>query len=312
MADERIERHPHRYAWRKRFADAKPVMRGEGGSVHSAEGEGAWWLITDEGTMADFLDDEDLGGLVKLRRFDEIHSWNQAIIAYRDARARLDVEESLRKAVPAIASYVEACAADADPRLEKINERDHLQKWSVKALKLVLRPSDGPLAVGASMRLDYPEHWPRLGNVDITLTAEGAAPAFVELKCGAGRDALGPCAWDVAKNALTLRMGDASAAYLLAATTTAMWDKPVRGAEFFDHGEWTTERLRSDYEDWWRFWERDSCNPPRRLPVRGYTHPLASAGLTVGGTDWDLRLSRVTVETHGWFDWEPFFPELCQ
>lgn len=261
--------------------------------------------------MADFLDDEDLGGLVKLRRFDDFHSWNQAIIAYRDARARLHVEESLRKAVPAIASYVKACAAER--RLEKINERDHLQKWSFKALKLVLRPSDGPIAAGASLRLSYPEHWPKLGNVDITLAAEGAAPAFLELKCGAKSDALGPCAWDVAKNALTLRMGDASAAYLLAATTTAMWDKPVRGAEFFDHGEWTTEPLRSDYEDWWRFWEKPpGCYRPRRLPVRGYTHPLASAGFTVGGTDWDLRLSRVTVEPHGWFDWEPFFPELCQ
>lgn len=70
--------------------------------------------------------------------------------------------------------------------------------------------------------------------------------------------------------------------------------------------------MRSDYEDWWRFWERDSCNPPKRLPVRGYTHPLASAAFRVGDTDWDLRLSRVTVKTHGWFDWEPFFPELCK
>ena len=67
---------------------------------------------------------------------------------------------------------------------------------------------------------------------------------------------LGPCAWDVLKNALTLRMGDASAAYLLAATTKTMWDKPVRGAELFAHGQWTAEQLRADYKDWWCHWER--------------------------------------------------------
>lgn len=82
MTDERIERHRHGYPWRKRFPYAERVMLGEGGGVYSAEGEGAWWLITDEGTMADFIDDEsDVDGLIALRRFDDSHSWKQAIVA---------------------------------------------------------------------------------------------------------------------------------------------------------------------------------------------------------------------------------------
>jgi hypothetical protein len=302
MTDERIERHRHGYPWRKRFPHAERVMLGEGGGVYSAEGEGAWWLITDEGTMADFIE-SDVDGLIALRRFDDSHSWKQAIVAYRDGRTHLRVEEALREAVPAIASYVAARAADL--RLTRINERDHLQPWSFKALKLVMRPSDGPLAVGASLSLDYPRRWPRLGNGDITLTAEGAAPAFLELKCGAKSDALGPCAWDVLKNALTLRMGDASAAYLLAATTKTMWDKPVRGAELFAHGQWTAEQLRADYKDWWCHWEKEGY-VPKHPPARGYSDPLASAPFKVGSIDWELRLSSVTVESHDWFDWEPF------
>lgn len=308
MADRRIERHPHDYAWRKRFPDAERVMLGEFGGVYAAEGEGAWWLITDEGTMADFLEDEhDAGGLVALRRFEDVNNWRQSMVNYRDAGTRFRVEETLRKAVPAIASYAEACAAKRE--LDRINERDHLQPWSFKALKLVVRPSEGPITVGTSLSLDYSDHWPRLGNVDITLRGEGTAPAFIELKCGAGSDALGPCAWDVAKNALTVRMGDASGAYLLAATTSAMWNKTVRGAEFFDSGEWTAEKLRTDYEDWWRYWEPYR---PRRVPAAGRTDPLASAVFRVGDTDWELRLSRMTVEPHGWFDWEPFLAETDQ
>lgn len=305
MADERIERHPHDYAWDKRFPDAKPVMQGEGGGVYAAEAEGAWWLITDEGTMADFLDDEDnVGGLVSLRRFEDVHSWTQSLVEYRDGHTRLRVEETLGEAVPSIASYVEARAV----KLAKINERDHLQPWSFETLRLIVRPSDGPLAVATSQSLDYPDDWPRLGDVDITLTAEGAAPAFLELKCGAKSDALGPCAWDVAKNALALRKGDASATYLLAATTADMWDKPVRGAELFDHGEWTADGLRADYEDWWRQWEKQGYLP-KRVPARGYTHPLASVPFTVGGMHWRLRLSRVTADAHGWFDWQPCLSE---
>lgn len=52
---------------------------------------------------------------------------------------------------------------------------------------------------------------------------------------------LGPCAWDVLKNALTLRMGDASAAYLLAATTKTMWDSSDMGRSSRTHRADTSE-----------------------------------------------------------------------
>lgn len=82
-----IEALPFNYAWTKRFSDATPVAGYEGGAVYAAEGEGAFWLIQDEGTMADFLDpDEDadlLGALVKLKRFDDRAAWEAECAAVR-------------------------------------------------------------------------------------------------------------------------------------------------------------------------------------------------------------------------------------
>lgn len=210
----------------------------------------------------------------------------------------------LRDGVPRIAAVLGMRAEERG--LTRVNERDHLQPWSVEILREVAMDEGSRLRVGTSFRLDYPEHWPGVGNVDLTLTGGGAPPVLVELKCGAGSDALGPCAWDVAKSALTLRMGTACATYLLGATTTAMWQRPVRGAEFFHAGQWDTANIRSRYEDWWRSWQKRPDPLPRRLTLRGSTQPIAAARFSVAGTDWELRLARVTVEPSGWFEWQPF------
>lgn len=70
-----VERHPFRDPWPDRFPGARRVAGFEGGAVYEAEGEAAFWLIKDEGTMADFLDpDEDadlLASLVSLERYDD-------------------------------------------------------------------------------------------------------------------------------------------------------------------------------------------------------------------------------------------------
>jgi hypothetical protein len=84
------ERHPFGYPWRKRFPDARQVAGFEGGAVYEAEAEGAYWLIKDEGTMADFLDpdtDADLlASLVALKRYTDRVSRDAAADAVRRQR----------------------------------------------------------------------------------------------------------------------------------------------------------------------------------------------------------------------------------
>jgi|tagenome__1003787_1003787.scaffolds.fasta_scaffold20960996_3 hypothetical protein len=94
MSEPTVEPHPFDYDWRKRFPDAERLLGAEGGAVYAAEGEGTFWLISDEGTMADFLDpDEDadlLASMVKLRRFGDRAAWltEVAAVRARDATRR--------------------------------------------------------------------------------------------------------------------------------------------------------------------------------------------------------------------------------
>lgn len=121
--------------------------------------------------------------------------------------------------------------------LRWINERDHLQKWTEDVVGDLAGSSEG-LAVGRSHPVRMAE-WPRVGRIDLTVACAGeGTPAFAELKCGSDQHALTACAWDVLKLSLALHRGDTECAYLLAATTTALRNQPVRGAEFFDDGEW--------------------------------------------------------------------------
>lgn len=86
----KVERHPQGYPWRERFPHARQVVGFEGGAVYEAEGEGAYWLIKDEGTMADFLDpDEDadlLASLVALERYADHETFATALRRMREAR----------------------------------------------------------------------------------------------------------------------------------------------------------------------------------------------------------------------------------
>jgi len=75
-----VERHPASYPWRKRFPDAGMLLGLEGGVVYAAEAEGALWIITDEGTMSEFLSKEDhdlLAILVTLERYTSATAWAQ-------------------------------------------------------------------------------------------------------------------------------------------------------------------------------------------------------------------------------------------
>ena len=94
--EPQIERHPFRYPWRDRFPNARRVAGFEGGAMYEAEGEGAYWLIKDEGTMADFLDpDEDadlLASLVSLERYEDRDAFSSAIERLREERRRASTD----------------------------------------------------------------------------------------------------------------------------------------------------------------------------------------------------------------------------
>jgi len=87
-----VERHSWGYDWTDRFPDATRVAGFEGGAVYAAQADGAWWLITDEGTLADFLDDvadaDILGQLIRIERFPDRPSWQAAIAAVQDQQQR--------------------------------------------------------------------------------------------------------------------------------------------------------------------------------------------------------------------------------
>lgn len=75
-----VERHPHGYAWRTRLHDVCVLSRGEGTSTFSAVGEDAFWIVHDEGTMADFLPDDDplRSQLITLKRYGSRQRWKEA------------------------------------------------------------------------------------------------------------------------------------------------------------------------------------------------------------------------------------------
>ena len=283
--------------WRERFPDAERVVAMEGGAVYSAAGEGAWWLITDE---VDMLDGERH---VAISRFDDELEWQRAITAKRGMRTRFVGERALVDALPKIAASLERMAKEEG--LAYVTDQRHLQPLSCDHLTAVARSLDPRLEVGAAGRLDFPEHFPRVGAVDITLAFPDADPLYIELKCGSGTNALGNCAWDLVKMALTVQMGTTPGAYLLAATREVDWAGEIRGAEFFKSAPWRTQDVREKYADWFRDYEKRNDPQPARLPASGSTVALGEAGFEVAGSLWILRLSRVEVDRGPWFEWKP-------
>ena len=162
-------------------------------------------------------------------------------------------------------------------------------------------PGDPPVRRQAPHGLDTV--WPRLGRVDLAL-GEGA-PAFIEFKCGAGADALGPCAWDLIKLSVALGEGAASCGFLVAATTSGNWERPIRGAELLGPGEWTAEGIRSGFADWFRKWELEGYRPPAVIPAGMTTlSAMEACPLTVAGTGWSLRAAEVRAMSAERFAWE--------
>lgn len=88
-----VEYHPARYGWKSRFEDVRVIEKKEGGATYAATGEGAYWVVSDEGTLADFLLEDEHDGLIRLTRYDDRDKWERAVAAIVE-RARRRLEDS--------------------------------------------------------------------------------------------------------------------------------------------------------------------------------------------------------------------------
>jgi len=213
---------------------------------------------------------------------------------------------------PRVAATVEAKAREAG--LTTINERDHLRPWSIPVISQVGSLLAPPVQVGGEGPHGLEAVWPRLGKVDVTLTdTEGTA--FVELKCGGGSNALGPCAWDALKLATALRHGTTCAGFLMAAAPEESW-RTALGSELFTNGARTAVEIRERYRSWWTHWEKDrkpnrpqGFFPPTNVPgAFSTTRTGPEAMFMVGTTRWALRISEVRLGDAPDFRWERFLP----
>lgn len=309
-----IERHPIGYDWSARFPDAVLVRGFEGGAQYSAEAGGLHWLITDEGTLADLLDDTEdadlLGQLISIRAFKS-EDERQATLddVGKSPVERLDglIARLMRDAAPAV-------SASADEAGRDYAREDKDLQPSFDAAMAERLPGTGYRAgISTERACDFPDHFPYVGHVDATLVAEESREAsmpgnvWVELKCHPDTDTLHACAWDAVKCAVGLSQVSASSAYLIAGVPVSFWDRAALGAELFDGGQWEAAELRTRFASSFRKWERGRAQPTR-VPARIQTVPVGEpAGFTVAGTPWALRAVRVTVESRPeWFDWERF------
>jgi hypothetical protein len=200
-------------------------------------------------------------------------------------------------------------AADLERRavrdgLSRVNERDHLQSSCASAARVLAATWTPPAEVSTGFRFRS-ELWPRLGGVDLVLLYPTEKPVAIELKCGSGRDALGPCAWDALKLCFALQIGEASAGYLLAATPASDWALRFRGAELFETATVEALVLRERFLDWWRHWERLGDPMPREVPGRFRTRTVGLVPFEVDGRAWELRVAAISVEGRDRIAWLP-------
>jgi len=72
--------HPFGYKYREQFPDAKMIGGFEGGAIFQAIKDNKHYIIIDEGTLADFLDEDDkdlLDQLVKIIEFETEEELNK-------------------------------------------------------------------------------------------------------------------------------------------------------------------------------------------------------------------------------------------
>jgi hypothetical protein len=315
MSPAVAQRHPCGYPWHARFPQAVRVLAGEGGAVYAAEDLGgrSLWVIKDESTPAGLVPEDGRNGLVTLTRYSyrDRAQWVADIVDMRRrhgaASTDADVttwpgplDVALVELTNETATRTEGLARRR--RLKWVNERDHLQPCcAAAAAELAKRWMPAP-TVSTQLELEF-RAWPRVGSVDIALIWPNTAPVLLELKCGAGTDALGHCVWDSAKLALAMQYRKGSAVFLLAGAPASDWHRPVRGSEFFADGPHQAELLRVLYGDWWRHYERRDDPQPSELPRRWWTEHVHTAPFKVADERWELRLAQVLAHGEDRLPW---------
>jgi hypothetical protein len=80
---------PRSASWQDQFPEATMACAFEGGAIYTADARGSFWLIIDEGTMADFLDEEDADmSLVSLEQYATRQERDIALSHRSSGRAR--------------------------------------------------------------------------------------------------------------------------------------------------------------------------------------------------------------------------------
>lgn len=192
----------------------------------------------------------------------------------------------------------------------QINERDHLAKCFEAEVADVLVGSGYKPASPGQRKCDFPDRFPRVGNVDALLVPENAgAPIWIELKCNSDpRWALADCGWDTIKCAVGLALGAAEDAFLVTGAPSAVWESEPVGADLFDGRDWTAEALRSTFAASFRSYERRGNPQPLSIPATVTTKPVREfAEFSVGRAPWKLRAARVSVpDNNEWWPWPTF------
>lgn len=195
----------------------------------------------------------------------------------------------------AIKTAAELGRRAAHDGLSRVNERDHLQPCCASVAESIAQSWMPPPRVSTGFRFSSPS-WPRVGRVDVALLLPNDKPVAVELKCGTGPDALGPCAWDALKLAFAIQTGEISAGYLVAATTASDWTGRPRGAELFDTAAVDTLLLRERFIDWWKQWERLGDPTPSRVPRQFMTRMVCRVPFEIDGVPWEVRVAALTAD----------------
>jgi hypothetical protein len=151
-------------------------------------------------------------------------------------------------------------------------------------------------AGGVRSRAVNLERWPAVGSVDVLLSGG----VGLELKWCKSGNALGNCAWDVAKLGCAIAEGQLAAGLIAAGAPAEHWRTAAPGVGLFDSRSYPDDAIVREYESWWRFWCKDVNTRPVRLPHTVSVIDEASVSAELDGVPFVLRLAQVTVNDASW------------
>jgi hypothetical protein len=194
-----------------------------------------------------------------------------------------------------------------EQRRASASHRKHATEADLKAAVhevLGAKARRSGLALRATELSISPKDWPRVGPVDVVLTAAGragTAEAFVELKW-AREDKLWHCAWDLAKAALVSRVGLARRSLLFVGASHR--ERATRYGGLLRDEDRTTAQFLRRYADAIKpFCFRDDGHEhprgPYRLPPHFLTAVVAEHPFRLRAEPWTLTLLDVLAPPEG-------------